>query len=205
MILKATPNCRLQLPHTSLRSMRTSRRHRAVDIKPLSPHHIQLTKLLSRNHTSKMAPHILLLNGPNLNLLGTREPSIYGKTTLAEIESAASSRATSHGASLEAFQSNHEGALVDAIHAARGRIDAIIINPAALTHTSVALRDALAAVSIPFVEIHVSNVLAREDWRRHSYLSDKAVAVISGMGPFGYEAAVEFLVRKLKQERLAKL
>ncbi|CAN8100981.1 unnamed protein product [Discula destructiva] len=157
-----------------------------------------------------MPRRILLLNGPNLNLLGTREPHIYGATTLRDVEGAAHTRATSLGATLETFQSNHEGALVDRIQQAGGfnvldgtrdeksRASAIIINPGAFTHTSVAIRDALAGVDVPFVEVHVSNVHAREAFRHHSYLSDKAVAVIAGLGVFGYQAALEFVVNHLK-------
>lgn len=150
---------------------------------------------------------ILIINGPNLNLLGTREPAIYGHETLSDVETTAKSLASSHGLSLETFQSNHEGAIIDRIHEAAGfgplgdgqrHIDWIIINPGALTHTSVGLRDALGGVNIPFVECHISNVHAREEFRHKSYLSDKAVAVIAGLGTFGYEAAVNFVARKIK-------
>ena len=124
-----------------------------------------------------MAKHLLLLNGPNLNLLGTREPEVYGSTTLADIEQRASLQASKAGATLNSFQSNHEGALIDRIHAARQEgVDAIVINPGGLTHTSVALRDALAGVAIPFVEVHISNVHQRESFRHHSYLSGIAKA-----------------------------
>lgn len=143
---------------------------------------------------------ILVLNGPNLNLLGTREPHIYGSTTLADIISTLQNQATSLSATIESFQSNHEGAIVDRIHDARGKIDAIIINPGAFTHTSVAIRDALSGVDIPFVEVHISNVHAREDFRKRSYLSDKAVGVVCGLGVYGYEAAVEFVVRYIKSK-----
>lgn len=143
-------------------------------------------------------PSILLLNGPNLNLLGTREPEVYGKTTLNDIEEAAKQQAKSLGAELEAFQSNHEGAIVDRIHAAReSKVDAIVINPAAFTHTSVAIRDALAGVAIPFVEVHLTNVHAREPFRHHSYLSEKASAVVVGMGTFGYTVAIEHALKNL--------
>lgn len=145
-----------------------------------------------------MALNLLLLNGPNLNLLGSREPEVYGSTTLAEIEAAASAQAEQSGAKLAAFQSNHEGALIDRIHVARkDGVDAIIINPGAFTHTSVALRDALAGVAIPFVEIHISNIHQREDFRHHSYLSDIAVGVICGLGTEGYAAAIAFALKKL--------
>lgn len=166
-----------------------------------------------------MPRRILLINGPNLNLLGKREPHIYGATTLDEVEEHARRQAQALGASLETFQSNHEGAIVDRIHEAAGwgrsrddgsgggeaegrggrsRVSAIVINPGALTHTSVAVRDALLAADVPFVEVHVSNVHAREPFRKHSYLSDKAVAVICGLGVYGYTAAVEFVARHLK-------
>ncbi|KAL6877915.1 Dehydroquinase [Trichoderma longibrachiatum] len=145
-----------------------------------------------------MAQRILLINGPNLNLLGTREPHIYGSTTLNDVVKQAQAQAEQLSIQIEAFQSNHEGAIVDKIQAARGAKDAIIINPGAFTHTSVAIRDALLGVVIPFVEVHVSNVHAREQWRRHSYLSDKAEAVICGLGVFGYTAAIEFAVKHMK-------
>lgn len=145
-----------------------------------------------------MAKNLLLLNGPNLNLLGIREPEVYGSTTLADIEAAAKAQAASAQAVLTSFQSNHEGALIDRIHAARNeKIDAIIINPGALTHTSVALRDALAGVAIPFVEVHISNIHKREPFRHKSFLSDIAVGVICGLGTEGYGAAVEFALKKL--------
>jgi len=143
-----------------------------------------------------MAKKLLLLNGPNLNLLGTREPAVYGSTTLADIENAAVAQATNTGAALEHFQSNHEGALIDRIHAARTEgVDFIVINPGGLTHTSVALRDAFASVAIPFVEVHVSNVHARESFRQHSYLSGIARGVICGLGPDGYRFAIDFALK----------
>jgi 3-dehydroquinate dehydratase-2 len=143
-------------------------------------------------------PRILVIHGPNLNLLGTREPEHYGSVTLADINVALARMAENAGVDLEAFQSNHEGALIERIHAARDqRVRAIIINPAAYTHTSVALRDALAAVAIPFVEVHLSNVHARESFRHHSYFSDLAVGVICGLGHQGYLAALEYLLNKL--------
>ncbi|WP_153147492.1 type II 3-dehydroquinate dehydratase [Dechloromonas sp. H13] len=146
-------------------------------------------------------PRILVLHGPNLNLLGTREPEHYGKLTLADINLALAGMADNAGVDLEAFQSNHEGALIERIHAARDQgVRAIIINPAAYTHTSVALRDALAAVSIPFVEVHLSNVHAREPFRHHSYFSDLAVGVICGLGHEGYLLALEYLLNKLNIE-----
>ncbi|KAM3075941.1 hypothetical protein ACMFMG_006547 [Clarireedia jacksonii] len=143
---------------------------------------------------------ILLLNGPNLNLLGTREPHIYGSTTLSAVESSLASYLSSLSppVTLLAYQSNHEGALIDRIHAARDeKVDAIVINPGALTHTSVALRDALAGVDIRFVEVHISNVHRREEFRHRSYLSDKAEAVICGLGTWGYRAAVEWVVGEM--------
>ena len=147
------------------------------------------------------AKKILLLNGPNLNLLGTREPQIYGTETLSDIESRCVAQASASGATLSFFQTNHEGALIDRIHAARLEgVDAIIINPAAFTHYSIALRDALLGVNIPFVEIHISNVHAREEWRNKSWLSDKAVGVICGLGTYGYKAAVEFCLEHLKDK-----
>jgi len=145
---------------------------------------------------------ILLLNGPNLNLLGTREPAVYGSTTLADVESLARRQATELGAQLLAFQSNHEGALIDRIHAARAeQVDFIVINPGAFTHTSVALRDALSGVAIPFIEIHISNVHKREPFRHHSYLSDVAEGVIVGLGVPGYALAVRAAVEKLRAPR----
>jgi 3-dehydroquinate dehydratase-2 len=144
-----------------------------------------------------MAKKLLLLNGPNLNLLGTREPSVYGSTTLADIEQAAQAQAAAAGASLVCFQSNHEGALIDRIHAARTEgVDAIVINPGGLTHTSVALRDALSAVAIPFVEVHLSNIHQREEFRHHSFLSAIAQGVICGLGADGYRLAIDFALKK---------
>lgn len=134
---------------------------------------------------------LLVINGPNLNLLGTREPGVYGATTLASLEQQCVDAAHALGHELAAFQSNHEGALVDRIHAARGEgVAFIVINPGAYTHTSVALRDALLGVAIPFIEVHISNVHAREAFRQHSYLSDIAVGVITGLGTQGYELAL---------------
>jgi 3-dehydroquinate dehydratase II len=140
---------------------------------------------------------IAVINGPNLNLLGRREKSIYGSASLAEIERDVTGRFRER-CELSFFQSNHEGALVDWIQSLAGRADGIVINAAAYTHTSVALRDALAAVEIPFVEVHLSNVFAREGFRQHSTLSDKAAGVVCGLGPAGYELAVEGLLRRLE-------
>ncbi|MDB5796727.1 MAG: aroQ [Paucimonas sp.] len=145
-----------------------------------------------------MANHILLLNGPNLNLLGSREPGVYGHTTLDDVVRAAQAQATQSGARLEHLQSNHEGELIDRIHAARAeQVNAIVINPGGLTHTSIALRDALAGVAIPFVEVHISNVHAREAFRHHSYLSAIATGVICGLGVDGYRAAIDFALNRL--------
>ncbi|KAK2592397.1 hypothetical protein QQS21_009916 [Conoideocrella luteorostrata] len=149
---------------------------------------------------AEMTRRILIINGPNLNLLGTREPQLYGSTTLADVIHHAQTQASSLSATVEAFQSNHEGVIVDRIHDARGEVDAIIINPGALTHTSVAIRDALLGVDIPFVEVHITNIHTREEFRRHSYLSDKAVGVVCGLGVYGYEAAMEFVVKHLKMK-----
>lgn len=136
---------------------------------------------------------ILVLNGPNLNLLGSREPGVYGRVTLDEINQKLSQLAAQNGANISTLQSNAEAELIARIHAARtDGTDFIIINPAAFTHTSVALRDALAAVAIPFVEVHLSNVHAREAFRKESYFSDLAVGVISGLGAMGYELALQY-------------
>jgi 3-dehydroquinate dehydratase II len=146
-----------------------------------------------------MTLRILLINGPNLNLLGTREPEIYGSATLADVEADAQQQAARLSVHLETHQSNWEGAIIDRIHEARGKIDGIVINPGALTHTSVALRDALVGVAIPFIEIHISNVHKREPFRHHSYLSDKAEAVICGLGIFGYQAAIEHIAKNFSR------
>jgi 3-dehydroquinate dehydratase-2 len=143
---------------------------------------------------------ILVLNGPNLNLLGTREPGIYGNQTLEDIRNTLSRQAETAGVSLEFMQSNAEHELVEAIHRARENGTAfIIINPAAFTHTSVALRDALLGVKIPFIELHLSNTHARESFRHHSYLSDIAVGIIVGLGPQGYELALTAAISRLSQ------
>lgn len=140
-----------------------------------------------------MAKHILVLHGPNLNLLGTREPEVYGRQTLSDINSRLQQLAAQLGANCVTFQSNHEGELVDRIQTARtDGTDFIVINAAAYTHTSVAIRDALAAVCIPFIEVHLSNVHKREPFRHHSYLSDTAQGVIVGLGTAGYEAALRY-------------
>jgi len=143
-----------------------------------------------------MARRILVLHGPNLNLLGTREPGIYGSRTLAQIDAGLAELGAELGAAVTSWQGNHEGALVDRIQAAAADgTEFIIINAAAYTHTSVAVRDALAGVAIPFIEVHLSNLYKRESFRQHSYLSDIAVGLISGLGPDGYEAALRYAVR----------
>ncbi|MFC2506149.1 MAG: type II 3-dehydroquinate dehydratase [Kingella sp. (in: b-proteobacteria)] len=140
--------------------------------------------------------NILIINGPNLNLLGLREPNIYGAKTLSDINKHLDQIAIQLNITIAHFQSNHEGAIVDKIHEARNNVDYIIINAGALTHTSVAIRDALIGVAIPFVEVHISNVHARESFRHHSYLSDKAVGVIVGLGTYGYESALRFCAQQ---------
>ncbi len=143
---------------------------------------------------------VLVLHGPNLNLLGTREPEIYGRTALADVHIAMETRARADGVLVESFQSNHEGQLIDRTQAAAAEgINYIIINPAGYTHTSVALRDALAAVDIPYVEVHLSNIHAREPFRHHSYFSDRALGVICGLGAYGYLAALEFVLARLRE------
>lgn len=142
---------------------------------------------------------ILVLHGPNLNLLGSREPHLYGSTTLSDINTHLAHIAQTHGHHLQALQSNAEYELIERIHDARHEgIDIIIINPAAFTHTSIALRDALLGVNIPFYEVHLSNVFSRESFRHHSYFSDKAIGVISGLGAFSYEAALLAFINSLK-------
>lgn len=137
--------------------------------------------------------NILLINGVNLNLLGTREPEIYGSETLSDVEKKAQDLAKQLKLNLRTVQSNHEGEIVEYIQSARSNTDWIIINAGAFTHTSIAIRDALSGVGIPFVEVHLSNVYAREAFRHHSYLSDKARGVIAGLGSFGYQAALQFI------------
>lgn len=140
-----------------------------------------------------MTRRMLLVNGPNLNLLGTREPAVYGTATLADAVDLAAAAALEAGFELRAIQSNHEGVLIDAIHAAREDCVAIVINPGGLTHTSVALRDALTGVGLPFAEVHVSDVRAREEFRHHSYLDDVAAVRVVGEGVAGYANAVRQL------------
>ncbi|WP_428773252.1 type II 3-dehydroquinate dehydratase [Vibrio sp.] len=143
---------------------------------------------------------ILVLNGPNLNLLGLREPAHYGGQTLAQIVESLTDQAQQAGVELEHLQSNREYELIEAIHQAHGKVDFIIINPAAFTHTSVALRDALLGVAIPFIEVHLSNVHAREPFRHHSYLSDKAQGVICGLGAQGYQFALTAAITQLQSK-----
>jgi len=148
---------------------------------------------------SSLHPHVLVLHGPNLNLLGSREPKHYGLATLDDINQALISRGKAADAQVETFQHNHEGALIDRVHqAARDHVDFIVINPAGYTHTSVALRDAMAATAIPFVEVHLSNIYARESFRHHSYFSDLADGVVTGLGAHGYELALEYALRHLQ-------
>jgi len=143
--------------------------------------------------------HLLLLNGPNLNLLGQREPGIYGSGTLASIEDGLRQEATAAGAVLECFQSNFEGALVERIHQAMGTSQGILINAGAYTHTSIALRDALLGVAMPYVELHLSNTHARESFRHRSLLADKAIGVVCGFGPMSYSLALQGLIQHLRQ------
>ena len=143
--------------------------------------------------------HLLLLNGPNLNLLGQREPGIYGNGTLASIEERLRQEAKAEGTELDCFQSNFEGALVERIHRAMGLSQGILINAGAYTHTSIALRDALLGVAIPFVELHLSNTHARENFRHRSLLADRAVGVVSGFGPMSYSLALQGLLHHLRQ------
>jgi 3-dehydroquinate dehydratase-2 len=141
---------------------------------------------------------VAVLNGPNLNLLGTREPEIYGRTTLTEIEQLVRAEASRLGAEVAWVQTNHEGELVEAVQQLRGQADGALINAAALTHSSLSLRDALLAVKVPFVEVHLSNIFAREPERRHSVLADLAVGVIAGFGPHGYVLALQALAGRLR-------
>ncbi len=145
-----------------------------------------------------MSKHILLLNGPNLNLLGTREPEVYGYETLAEIENRLTAMGHENATQITCLQSNAEHELVDSVHQAKLlEVDFILINPGAFTHTSIALRDALLGVAIPFIEVHLSNVHAREEFRHHSYLSDVAVGVIAGFGSKGYDFALTYALREI--------
>jgi len=143
--------------------------------------------------------HIAVLNGPNLNLLGGREPELYGRVSLGEIEAAVREQARELGVECSWTQTNHEGALVEAIQGLKGRADGALINAAAFTHTSLAVRDALLAVRVPFVEVHLSNIFAREPERRHSLLADLAVGVVTGFGADSYRLGLEALVRLLER------
>jgi 3-dehydroquinate dehydratase-2 len=143
-------------------------------------------------------PLILVVNGPNLNLLGTREPAKYGHETLADVAARVTRAAEAEGVQVEFVQSNHEGELIEAIHSARGRAVGIVLNAGAYTHTSLAIRDAVVAAEVPMVEVHITNVHAREAFRHHSYLSDVASAVIAGAGTLGYEFALQYLARAAK-------
>ena len=142
---------------------------------------------------------LLLINGPNLNLLGQREPEIYGKTSLDSLEKTLTENAQKDGIQLDCFQSNSEGAIVDRIHQALDQVDGILINAGAYTHTSIAIRDALLSVEIPYVELHLSNTYARESFRQNSYISDKAVGLVSGFGLMSYQLAMQGLVHFLRQ------
>jgi 3-dehydroquinate dehydratase II len=148
---------------------------------------------------SKLA-RILILHGPNLNLLGQREPDVYGSQTLAQIDADLSAQAKELDVEIECFQSNHEGELVDRIQESMGSVGGILINPAGFTHTSVALRDALAAVALPIIEVHLSNVHARESFRQHSYISPIALGVITGLGAHGYRLGLEAMARHLQSQ-----
>jgi 3-dehydroquinate dehydratase-2 len=143
---------------------------------------------------------IAVLNGPNLNLLGQREPEIYGRTTLAEIETMVRDAARGHGVEIDWLQTNHEGELVDAVQGLRGRADGALINAAALTHSSLALRDALLAVKVPFVELHLSNIFSREPERRHSVIADLAIGMVTGFGAQSYLLALQALVGRLRAD-----
>ncbi|CAG0997258.1 3-dehydroquinate dehydratase II [Rhodocyclaceae bacterium] len=162
-----------------------------------------MSKQTSRRKTAAPdsgAPRILVLHGPNLNLLGKREPEIYGRTTLADIHAAMEARGRSAGVQIESFQSNSEGELIDRVQAAMDEgIEFIIINPGGYTHTSVALRDALAGVAIPFIEVHLSNIHARESFRHHSFFSEIAVGVICGLGAQGYELALDAALARIRR------
>ncbi len=146
---------------------------------------------------------LLCLHGPNLNLLGSREPGIYGRTSLEQIDAGLRQRASELGVSIDCFQSNHEGALVDRIHQGRGQVAGILINAGAYTHTSIAIRDALLGVGIPYVELHLSNVHAREPFRHRSHLADQALGLVCGFGPLSYQLALEGLVQHLRSAAAA--
>ena len=161
------------------------------------PHRASGVSRVSESPSAAAARRVLVIHGPNLNLLGTREPEVYGSTTLAEIDAMLEKAANELGLTIESFQSNHEGALIDRIQQAREDADGILINPAGLTHSSVSLRDALSAAEKPVVEVHLSNVFARETFRHHSFVSGVALGVISGLGPAGYRFGLEALAEHL--------
>jgi 3-dehydroquinate dehydratase-2 len=148
---------------------------------------------VDRKPTPAGRPAVVVLHGPNLNLLGLREPSVYGHTTLQEIDQSLVARGQELGLEVETFQSNHEGALIDRIHQARGQARGLIINAGGLTHTSVSLRDAIAGVALPTVEVHLSNLYAREEFRHHSFLAPVCLGQISGLGPMSYRLALDAL------------
>jgi 3-dehydroquinate dehydratase II len=152
---------------------------------------------VSQNREMQGPRRVLLLHGPNLNLLGRREPDIYGSTTLADVDDRARALGAELGLEVDARQSNHEGVLIDAVHEAMTDFAGVVVNPGGLTHTSVALRDALAAIPVPVVEVHISNVHTREEFRHHSYVSGVATAVIAGAGTLGYELALRVVAEKL--------
>lgn len=154
-----------------------------------------------RKQNMNRRPNVLIINGPNLNLLGTREPHLYGTQTLDSLNAKLRAQAVSLNIGFDHFQSNSEGALIDRIHAARGHTDFIIINAGAYTHTSIALRDALSGTAIPYIEVHLSNVHSRESFRHHSYLASQAVGVIAGLGAYGYRAALEFAATQIRQNK----
>lgn len=159
----------------------------------------------ARPARARTAPiRILIVHGPNLNLLGTRDPLIYGTTTLAQIDAALRARATARGIDLEIVQSNHEGALIDAIHGARERCDAIVINPGAYTHTSVALRDAIEAVGLPTVEVHLTNIAAREEFRHVSMIAPRCVGQISGFGAQSYDLGLDAALAIVERRRASR-
>ncbi len=155
----------------------------------------------SRRATSPRRPVVLVVHGPNLNLLGSREPAVYGKTTLAEIDDRLKRLGEELGLDVRSFQSNHEGALIDRVQEARGTVQALIINAGGFTHTSVALRDAVAAVALPVIEVHLSNLATREKFRHHSYLTPICVGQIVGLGALGYELALRAVaqMKRLKK------
>lgn len=142
--------------------------------------------------------HVVVLNGPNLNLLGTREPEVYGRTTLAELEQMVRAEATRLDVTLSWVQTNHEGEFVDAVQRLKGAADGALVNAAAFTHTSLAIRDAFLAIRVPFVEVHLSNIFAREPERRHSRLADLAIGIVAGFGPTGYLLGLQALVQRLR-------